>query len=109
MRKLSIALMAGAGVLFANGATAADLLTSHDAAYLDASQPSIEHVRMVCDEYGHCVRESRGMVVERRFGDSYAYAPRETYIEQHEYYEQPRPGVALSAPGVRLGITNDLF
>jgi hypothetical protein len=118
MRKISIALLAGAGVLFANSVTAADMFTHDDAAYLAIGQPSVEQVRLVCDEYGRCVRsrESRRVIIEPRYGDSYAYAPREQYIEAPReeyieprgYYEQPRPGVARSAPGVSIGV-NDLF
>jgi hypothetical protein len=118
MRKISIALLAGAGVLFANSVTAAEMFSNDDAAYLASGQPNVEQVRLVCDEYGRCVRsrESRRVVIEQRYGDSYAYAPREQYIEapreqyieRRGYYEQPRPGVARSAPGVSIGV-NDLF
>jgi hypothetical protein len=110
MRKISIALLAGAGVLFANSVTAAEMFTNDDAAYLAIGQPNVEHVRLVCDEYGRCVRsrESRRVVIEQRYGDSYDYAPREEYIERRGYYEQPRPGIARSAPGVSIGV-NDLF
>jgi hypothetical protein len=107
MRKISIALLAGAGVLFANGVMAADMFTNDHAAYLGINQPNVEQVRLVCDEYGRCVR-SRRAFIEQRYGDSYDYAPREPYIERRGYYEQPRPGVVLSAPGVSIG-TNDLF
>ena len=110
MRKISIALLAGAGVLFANSVTAAEMFTNDDATYLGINQPKVEQVRLVCDEYGRCVRsrESRRVVIQQRYGDSYDYAPREQYIERRGYYEQPRPGVALSAPGVSIGV-NDLF
>jgi hypothetical protein len=108
MRKISIALLAGAGVLFANSVTAAEMFTNDDATYLGINQPNVEHVRLACDEYGRCVR-SRRVFIEQRYGDSYDYAPSEQYIERRGYYEQPRPGVALSAPGVRFGISTDLF
>jgi hypothetical protein len=39
MRKISVALLAGTGVLFANGAMAADVFTN-DATYLGMKQPS---------------------------------------------------------------------
>jgi hypothetical protein len=108
MRKTSIALLAGAGVLFANSVTAAERFTN-DATYLGVNQPNVEQARLVCDEYGRCVRsrESRRVVIQQRYGDSYDYAP-EQYLERRGYYEQPRPGVALSAPGVSIGV-NDLF
>ena len=40
MRKISTALLAGAGVLFANSAMAADVFTN-DATYLGMSQPNV--------------------------------------------------------------------
>jgi len=58
MRKISIALLAGAGVLFANSAVAADVFTN-DVTYLGMNQPNVEQVRLVCDDSGRCYR-SRG-------------------------------------------------
>jgi hypothetical protein len=111
MRKTSIALLAGAGVLFANSVSAADMFTNDGATYLGMNQPNVEQVRLVCDEYGRCVRsrESRRVVIEQRYGNSYDYAPREPYIERRGYYEEPRPGIGWSAPGVSIGIGNDRF
>jgi hypothetical protein len=111
MRRISMALLAGAGVLFANSVTAADMFTNNDATYLGTNQPNVEQVRLVCDEYGRCVRsrESRRVVIQQRYGDSYDYAPREQYIERRGYYEQPRPGIGFSAPGVSIGIGNDRY
>ena len=105
MRKTSIALLAGAGVLFANSVSAADRFTNDGATYLGMNQPNVEQVRLVCDEYGRCVRsrESRRVVIEQRYGNSYDYAPREQYIERRGYYEEPRPGIGWSAPGVSIG------
>jgi hypothetical protein len=109
MRKTSIALLAGAGVLFANSVSAADRFINDDATYL--GMPNVAQVRLVCDEYGRCVRsrESRRVVIEQRYGNSYDYAPREQYIERRGYYEEPRPGIGWSAPGVSIGIGNDRF
>ena len=111
MRKTSIALLAGAGVLFANSVSAAEMFTNDDATYLGMNQPNVEQVRLVCDEYGRCVRsrESRRVVIEQRYGNSYDYAPREQYIERRGYYEEPRPGIGWSAPGVSIGVGNDRF
>jgi len=80
MRKTSIVLLAGAGVLFANSATAADVFTK-DAMYLGTNQPSVEQVRMVCDDSGRCYqsRGSRRVVIQQGYSDSYNYAPREQY------------------------------
>src|SRR4029453_2607777 len=58
MRKISIALVTGAGILFANSAMAADVFTN-DATYLGMNQPNVEQVRLVCDDSGRCYR-SRG-------------------------------------------------
>jgi hypothetical protein len=108
MRKISIALLAGAGVLFANSAMAADVFTN-DAMYLGTNQPSVEQVRLVCDDSGRCYRSrgSRRVVIQQGYGDSYNYAPREQYIERRGYYnDQPRSGIGFSAPGVSIGVGN---
>ncbi|WP_375788553.1 hypothetical protein ACE10Z_14745 [Bradyrhizobium sp. Pha-3] len=106
MRKISIALLAGTGVLFANSAMAAGVL-SNDATYFGMNQPSVEQVRLVCDDSGRCYRSrgSRRVVIQRDYSDSYNYAPREEYIERRGYYyDQPRPGFGSSAPGVSIGV-----
>ena len=103
------ALLAGAGVLFANGAMAANVFTN-DATYLGMNQPNVEQVRLVCDDSGRCYRSrgSRRVVIQQSYGDSYNNAPREQYIERRGYYydDQPRPGIGFSAPGVSIGIGN---
>ena len=81
MRKISIALVTGAGVLLANSAMAADVFTN-DATYLGMNQPNVEQVRLVCDDSGRCYRGSRRVVIQQGYGDSYNYAPRERYIER---------------------------
>jgi hypothetical protein len=111
MRKTSIALLAAAGVLFANSAMASDVFTS-DTTYLGTNQPGVEQVRMVCDDVGRCYRSrgSQRVVVRRGFDDSYNYAPRERYIERRGYYDdQPRSGIGIRAPGVSIevGVGND--
>lgn len=106
MRKISIALLAGAGVLFANSAMAAGMFTN-DATYLGMNQPNVEQVRMVCDDSGRCYRSrgSRRVVIQQGYSDSYNYAPREQYIEQRGYYDdRPRSGIGFSAPGVSIGV-----
>jgi hypothetical protein len=107
MRKITIALLAGAGVLFANSAMAADMFTN-DTMYLGTNQPSAEQVRLVCDDSGRCYRTrgSRRVVIQQDYGDSYNYAPRERYIERrgYGYYDEPRPGIGFSAPGVSVGV-----
>ena len=105
MRKISIALLAGAGVLLANSAMAADMFTD-DATHLGMNQPNVEQVRMVCDESGRCYRSrgSRHVVTQQGYSDSYDYAPRERYIEQRgDYDDRPRSGIGFSAPGVGVG------
>ena len=51
---------------------------------------------------GYRARGSSRVVVR----DSYAYAPRERYIEQRRYrdYDEPRAGVGIRAPGVDVGV-----
>jgi hypothetical protein len=106
MRKISIALLAGTGVLFANSAMAADVF-GNDATYSGMNQPSVEQVRLVCDDSGRCFRSrgSRRVVNQQGYGDSYNYAPRERYIERRGYYDdQPRSGIGFRAPGVSIGV-----
>ena len=106
MRKISVALVTGAGVLLANSAMAADVFTN-DATYLGVNQPKVEQVRLVCDDSGRCYqsRGSRRVVIQQGYDDSYNYAPRERYIERRGYYnDQPRPGIGFSAPGVSVGV-----
>ena len=105
MRKISIALLAGAGVLFANSAMATDVFTN-DVSDLGI-QPNVEQVRMVCDDSGRCYRSrgSRRVVIQQGYEDSYNYAPRERYIERRGYYDdQPRSGIGFGAPGVSVGV-----
>lgn len=105
MRTISIALLAGAGVLFANSAMAADVFIN-DATYLGMNQPNVEQVRLVCDDSGRCYRSrgSRRVVIQQGY-DSYNYAPRERYIERRGYYDdQPRSGIGFGAPGVSVGV-----
>jgi hypothetical protein len=106
MRRISIALLAGAGVLFANSAVAADVFTN-DVTYLGMNQPNVEQVRLVCDVSGRCYRArgSRRVVIQQGYDDSYNYAPRERYIERRGYYDdQPRSGIGFGAPGVSIGV-----
>jgi hypothetical protein len=108
MRKISIALLAAAGVLFVNSAMAAGVF-SKNAVYLGMNQPNVEQVRMVCDDSGRCYRSrgSRRVVIQQGYDDSYNYAPRERYIERRGYYDdQPRSGIGFSAPGVSIGVGN---
>ena len=106
MRKISIALLTGAGVLFANSAMAGGMFTN-DTTYLGVNQPNVEQVRLVCDDSGRCYqsRGSRRVVIQQGYGDSYNYAPRERYIERRGYNnDQPRSGIGFSAPGVSVGV-----
>lgn len=105
MRKTSILLLTGAGVLFADSASAAGVFTK--ATYLGVNQPNVEQVRLVCDDTGRCYRSrgSRRVVIQQGYSDSYNYAPREQYIERRGYYnDQPRSGFGFSAPGVSVGV-----
>jgi hypothetical protein len=99
MRKLAIALLAGAGAL--GSANASDIYTSSEYTNSDLLQP----VRMVCNEDGRCYRtRGRSRVIIQ---DSYNYAPREGYIERRSYRDWddgPRAGVGFRSPGVSVGV-----
>jgi hypothetical protein len=101
MKKLAIALLAGAGALCVGTANASDLYPSSGYSNPDLLQP----VRLVCNDYGRCYRTHEGSRVIIR--DSYGYAPRERYIERRGYRdwdEGPRAGVGFRAPGVSVGV-----
>ena len=102
MRTISIALLTGAGVLFANSAMAADAFTS-DATFLGMNPPNVEQVRLVCDDSGRCYRSrgSRRVVIQQGYDDSYNYAPRERYIDRRGYHDD---GIGFGAPGVSIGV-----
>ena len=102
MRKIAIGLLAGAGALLAGSANASDIYTSTEYTNSDL----IQQVRMVCDDSGRCYRSRESRVIVR---DSYAYQPRERYIEQRRYrdYDEPRAGVGIRAPGVSVGVGVD--
>ena len=101
MKKLTIAMAAGAAALFATAASAAPLSTSSV-----ASDSNIQNVRMVCNENGRCWRERGERRVNSR--DSYGYAPRERYIERRGY-EERGPAIGFRAPGVSIGVGNDRY
>jgi len=105
MRKLAIALLAGAGALFTGSANAADVYTSNE--YANAEL--VQQVRLICDESGRCYRTQGGrrVIVE----DSYNYAPRERYIERRGYYDGggyynrgPSVGIGVGPGGVGVGV-----
>jgi len=100
MRKLAITLLAGAGALFAGStANASDIYSSSEYSNSDL----VQQVRMVCDEDGRCYRTRGGSRVIVR--DSYAYAPRERYIERRTYRDwDDGPRVGFRAPGVSVGV-----
>jgi len=103
MRKIAVTLLAGAGALFAGSASASDIYTSSEYTNSDL----VQQVRLICDDSGRCYRSGGSRVIVR---DSYAYAPRERYIERRHYRdwdEGPRAGVGIRAPGVSVGIGTD--
>jgi len=104
MKALSIALAAAASTLVMSAASAAPLAPDVSV----VPQRDIEQVRMVCNENGRCWREHRDRVIIHEDRDSYAYAPRERYIERRGYYED-RPGIGIHAPGVSVGIGTDRY
>ena len=104
MRNVTLALLAGAGALFAGGANATDF-------YVGSDQPLIQQTRTVCDEDGRCYRTQGGrrVIIQR---DSYDYyAPRDRYIERRDrdwddrdWDNGPRGDVRFRAPGVSVGV-----
>ena len=104
MKHLAIYLAAGASALFVTAASAAPL----SAGVSVAPESNIQNVRMVCNENGRCWRE-RGerRVIIRDRDDSYAYAPRERYIERRGY--EDRSGIGFRAPGVSVGVGTDRY
>src|ERR1700726_4904268 len=105
MNNLAISLAVGATALFVTaGASAAPL--SADVSVVPES--NIQNVRMVCNENGRCwrQRDERRVIIRER-DDSYAYAPRERYIERRGYDEDR--GVGFRAPGVSIGIGGDRY
>lgn len=99
MRKIAIGLLAGAGALLTSSANASDVYTSSEYTNSDL----VQQVRMVCDDNGRCYHTRGSRVIVR---DSYAYAPRERYIEHRRYrdWDEPRAGVGIRAPGVSVGV-----
>ena len=100
MRKIAIGLLAGAGAFLTGSAYASDITTSSEYTNSDL----IQQVRMVCDDNGRCYRTRGSSRVIVR--DSYAYEPRERYIEHRRYrdWDEPRAGVGIRAPGVSVGV-----
>jgi hypothetical protein len=101
MNNLAISVAVGASALFMTAASAAPLSADVSA----APESSIQQVRMVCNENGRCWRQrDERRVITREYDDSYAYAPRERYIERRGYDEDRGGGFGFRAPGVNIGI-----
>ena len=108
MKKIVIALLAGSGALLAHSAMAADIATT-GASPIGISEPGVEQVRLVCDEFGRCYRtRPRRVIVEE---DDYDDGPHERYIERRHYDEGPRVGVygapRYVAPGLDVNVGGD--
>jgi hypothetical protein len=105
MKKIAIILLAGSGALLAHSAMAADISRMGPSS-IGISEPGIEQVRLVCDEFGRCYRtRPRPVIIDR---DVYDYGPRERYIERRYYDDGPRVGVygaaRFGAPGISIGV-----
>jgi hypothetical protein len=104
MRRIAIALLAGAGALSVGSmAKAADIYATTEYGNPDL----VQQVRLVCDDYGRCYRTGGNRVIIR---DSYGYAPRDRYIERRTYRDWddgPRGGIGFRAPGVSVGVGVD--
>jgi len=100
MKRLALTMLAGASMLVATNAFAADSLVQ-TGVYTQADNPGLTDVRLVCDDLGRCYRSgSRRVVIQ----DGYSYAPRERYIEHRDYYDDgPRVGVGIGPSGVGVG------
>ena len=103
MRKFIIPLAIGASALFATAASAAPLSTGLTV----MPDNGIENVRMVCDDFGRCYRDrSRRVVIQRSYGDSYNYYPRDRYYDRgYGYYNDgPSVGIGVGPGGVGFGV-----
>jgi hypothetical protein len=103
MKKLILPLAIGACALFASAASAAPL--SNGLTVMPDN--GIENVRMVCDDAGRCYRTRGGrrVVIDRDYGDSYNYVPRDRYIERRGYHnEGPSVGIGVGPGGVGVGV-----
>ena len=106
MKNLVLSLAVSLGAALSSGANAAPLSISPSA----LSDNRIENVRMVCDQYGRCYRTGgRRVVIQRDYGDSYDYAPRERYIERRGYYDGgydngPSVGIGVGPGGFGVGV-----
>jgi len=104
MNKLAISLAVGASALFVTAASAAPL----SAVVSVAPESTIHNVRIVCNENRRRWRERGERRVIIRESDSYAYAPRERYIERRGYDDRGG-GIGFRAPGVSVGIGTDRY
>lgn len=104
MKNVIFSLTIAAGAVLATAASAGPI--SNSAAIMPDTD--IEHVRLVCDEYGRCYRTHGGrrVVIQQEYGsDSYNYAPRERYIERRGYYNDgPSVGIGVGPGGVGVGV-----
>ena len=103
MKKLIVPFAIGAAALFASAAGAAPL--SNGLSVMPDN--GIENVRLVCNEFGRCyeTRGGRRVIVERSYGDSYNYYPRDRYYGHSGYYDGgPRVGIGVGPGGVGFGV-----
>jgi hypothetical protein len=105
MKKIAIVLLAGSGALLAHSAMAADISTTG----VGISEPGVEQVRLVCDDFGQCYRTRPRLVIIDQ--DAYDYGPRDRYIERRYYDDGPRVGVygvpPFGGPGISIGVEDD--
>ena len=108
MKRIAIAFLAGSGALLAHSAMAADISTTGPSP-IGISEPGIEQVRLVCDDFGRCYRtRPRRVIIDE---DAYDDGPRERYIERRHYDDGPHIGVygapRFGAPGISIGVDDD--
>jgi hypothetical protein len=97
MRKLTLTVLAGAGVLIASGAYAAA-----DEFQRGNSSPLLHQTRLVCNDAGRCWHTRGDRVIIGR-GDAY-YGPRYGYYDR-DYYRGP--GFGVHGPGFSFGVGPD--
>ena len=110
MKALTITFAAAASALLMTAASAAPISVGTSGAAVSGTRDSnIQNVRMVCNEDGRCWREhrERRVIIQDEDRGSYAYAPRERYIERRSY--EDRGGIGIHAPGVSVGIGTDRY
>jgi hypothetical protein len=92
-----------ASALFTSAAAAAPL---SPLMISDQANTNVEHVRLVCNEYGRCYRTRGPRYVYRRYGDDDGYVVRRSYgYGGGPGYYGDRPGYGYYGGGPSIGFS----